>query len=56
MQKFIEDMTTPGCVVLDPFAGAGTTGEAALRTGRKAILFELEPANCVLIRSRLGVL
>lgn len=56
MQKFIEDMTTSGCVVLDMFAGAGTTGEAALRSGRKAILFELEPANCILIRSRLGVL
>jgi len=56
MGKFIEDMTTPGCVVLDMFAGAGTTGEAALRTGRKAILFELEPQNCILIRSRLGVL
>lgn len=56
MQKFIEDMTTPGCIVLDMFAGAGTTGEAALRTGRKAILFELEPQNCILIRSRLGVL
>lgn len=56
MQKFIEDMTTPNCVVLDMFAGAGTTGVAALRTGRKAILFELEPANCILIRSQLGVL
>ena len=56
MQKFIEDMTTEGCIVLDPFAGSGTTGEAALRTRRKCILFELEPANCILIRSRLGVL
>ena len=56
MQKFIEDCTTPGCVVLDMFAGAGTTGEAALKTGRKAILFELEEPNCILIRSRLGVL
>jgi adenine-specific DNA-methyltransferase len=56
MQKFIEDMTTPNCVVLDMFAGAGTTGVAALKTKRKAILFELEPANCVLIRSQLGVL
>ena len=56
MQKFVEDMTTPGCVVLDMFAGAGTTGAAALQTGRKAILFELEPANCVMIRSRLGVI
>jgi site-specific DNA-methyltransferase (adenine-specific) len=56
MQKFIEDMTTPGCIVLDMFAGAGTTGVAALNTGRKVVLFELEPANCVLIKSRLGVL
>jgi DNA modification methylase len=56
MQKFIEDMTTPGCIVLDMFAGAGTTGVAALNTRRKVVLFELEPANCVLIRSRLGVL
>jgi adenine-specific DNA-methyltransferase len=54
MQKFIEDMTTPNCVVLDMFAGAGTTGVAALRCKRKAILFELEPANCVLIRAQLG--
>jgi site-specific DNA-methyltransferase (adenine-specific) len=56
MQKFIEDCTTPGCVVLDMFAGAGTTGAAALQCKRKAILFELEPANCVMIRSRLGVI
>lgn len=56
MQKFIEDMTTPNCVVLDMFAGAGTTGVAALRSQRKAILFELEAANCVLIKSQLGVL
>lgn len=54
MQKFIEDMTTRDCVVLDMFAGAGTTGEAALRCNRKAILFEMEPQNCILIRSRLG--
>ena len=56
MQKFIEDMTTPGCVVLDMFAGAGTTGAAALQCKRKAILFEYEAANCVMIRSRLGVI
>jgi len=38
------------------FAGAGSTGEAALRVKRKAVLFELETANCVLIRSRLGII
>jgi len=56
MQKFIEDMTVPDCVVLDMFAGAGSTGEAALHVKRKAVLFELESANCVLIRSRLGII
>lgn len=56
MEKFVLDMTTEGCIVLDMFAGAGTTGEAALRNKRKTILFELEENNCTLIRSRLGIL
>lgn len=56
MEKFVLDMTTEQCVVLDMFAGAGTTGAAALKNKRKAILFELEKPNCILIKSRLGVL
>lgn len=32
----------PGCVVLDPFAGTGTTGEAAWREGMRAILIEAD--------------
>jgi site-specific DNA-methyltransferase (adenine-specific) len=56
MEKFILDTTTPNCVVLDMFAGSGTTGEAALKNGRKAILFEKEEANCILIKSRLSIL
>jgi site-specific DNA-methyltransferase (adenine-specific) len=54
MRKFIEDMTIPGCTVVDMFAGAGSTGVAALRANRRVILFEYEPANCLIIRSRLG--
>ena len=33
----------PGGLVLDPFAGSGSTGEAALRAGRKFLGFELDP-------------
>ncbi|KQU96800.1 hypothetical protein ASD00_18300 [Ensifer sp. Root31] len=36
-------VTPPGGVVLDPFAGTGTTGEAAWREGFNAVLIEREP-------------
>lgn len=38
---FIEAFTEPGDVVLDPFAGSGMTGVAALATGRRAVLFDV---------------
>lgn len=40
--KAIEDSTEPGAVVLDTFAGSGTTIVAAIRTGRNYIGFELD--------------
>lgn len=38
--------------VLDPFAGSGTTGQVAQEEGRDAILIELNPEYCELIRRR----
>lgn len=42
MQYLVCMVTSPGQVVLDPFAGTGTTGEAAWRAGRRAVLIERE--------------
>ena len=41
-----------GDVILDPFAGSGTTGMVALELGRKAILIELNPKYMELIEQR----
>jgi hypothetical protein len=42
------------CVVLDPFAGSGTTLAVAVEEGRQAIGIELNPDYHALIRRRLA--
>lgn len=44
MQYLCRLVTPTGGIVLDPFAGSGTTGEAAFRGGFRSILIEREPA------------
>lgn len=44
----------PGGLVLDPFAGSGTTGLAARTLGRRAILIDVDPAHCAEAAHRLG--
>lgn len=56
VQRFVLDMTSPNGVVCDLCAGSGTTGEAAIRLGRQAVLFEAEPQACDIIEARLGAL
>lgn len=43
----------PGGLVLDPFAGAGTTGVVSLRLGRRFLGVELVPDYVALVRDRL---
>jgi DNA modification methylase len=47
-EKLIEPCILAGCpaggVVLDPFAGSGTTGRVAVKHSRNAVLIELNPA------------
>lgn len=41
-------------IVLDPFAGSGTTGKVAKELGRKSILIELQPKFIEIIKKRCG--
>jgi site-specific DNA-methyltransferase (cytosine-N4-specific) len=44
-----------GDIILDPFAGSGTTGKVAIELGRRAILIELNPDYIQLARDRTNV-
>jgi site-specific DNA-methyltransferase (adenine-specific) len=44
----------PGGMVLDPFAGSGSTAEAARQTGRRAILIEADERYCEAIVRRMA--
>lgn len=47
-------IVVPGGLVLDPFAGAGTTGLAALAEGRRFMGFELHAGYAAIARRRLA--
>jgi tRNA1(Val) A37 N6-methylase TrmN6 len=55
--KCDESDNKAGCpkdgIVLDPFAGAGTTGLVADRLQRNAILIELKPEYAAMARRRI---
>lgn len=53
MQWLCRMVTPPGGLVLDPFAGSGSTGEAAWREGFRCILIEREEEYQADIAERL---
>ena len=42
-----------GCTILDPFMGSGTTGVAAMQTGRKFVGIELDPGYFAIAEQRI---
>jgi site-specific DNA-methyltransferase (adenine-specific) len=52
VERLIRFYAYPGAQVLDPFAGSGTTGLAALRLGCRATLLDVDPGYCDLARRR----
>ncbi|OJY29257.1 MAG: hypothetical protein BGO98_43550 [Myxococcales bacterium 68-20] len=53
LERIIACATEPGSIVVDAFAGSGTTGVAAHALGRRAILVDRSPVAIATARARL---
>ena len=54
LERIVKVHTEPGDVVLDFFAGSGTTGEAAARNGRDFVLIDEHPDAITIMEQRLA--
>jgi site-specific DNA-methyltransferase (adenine-specific) len=54
IQRIVVASSPPGGLVMDFFAGSGTTGEAALRTGRDFVLVDDNPEAIEVMRRRFA--
>ena len=53
-QWILNNYSTPGMTIFDPFAGSGTTAIACLETGRNYILIEKEKDYIDIINKRIA--
>lgn len=56
LSRLIENSSSPGELVIDPFLGSGSTGEAALRAGRLFAGCDVSSKSIELARARLAPL
>lgn len=53
MQAIVRDYSRPGDLVVDPFAGSGTTALACAIEGRRCITSEKDPKHYAIAKKRL---
>ena len=53
IERMVKSASPEEGLVLDPFAGSGTTLEACFLTNRKCIAYEINPRYCSIIKKRL---
>jgi site-specific DNA-methyltransferase (adenine-specific) len=54
LERIVAASSRPGDLVLDPYAGSGTTGVAAARAGRRWLLVDRSPVAVAIARTRLA--
>jgi site-specific DNA-methyltransferase (adenine-specific) len=54
LRRVLQPSSRPGDLVLDFFAGSGTTGAAATQLGRRFVLVDENPEAVAVMRDRLG--
>lgn len=52
-KRLIEMYFPPGSIILDPFCGVGTTGNACNQTGRGYVMIDIDPKYIALSKKRL---
>jgi len=54
VRHIVTQWARPGAVVLDPFCGSGTTGLAAVQTGRRFVGVEIDEKYAAIARRRIA--
>jgi site-specific DNA-methyltransferase (adenine-specific) len=53
IERMVKSSSPENGVILDPFAGSGTTIEACIKNKRRCIAFEINPSYCNIIDERI---